>query len=238
MNARNLSLWALALALSGCDPSASDDLLVDREIGDAPVAEQKTDHLTIPFETFNADIGAAGLAETRKIFASAYGYRAYFGVNPPSTVDFSTHYVVFYSAGVKSTGGYRASIKRVQRSETGYTVFVTTSLESPGADCMVTMALTKPYALAKFRKPYPRPYYVRYYRSDTVRSCSTSTGPTCASNADCAAYSDYCDGCRCRAVSQSAPAPMCLGTIVNCFADPCLTKTAACVSGRCTVVAR
>lgn len=131
--------------------------------------------VTIAFTTFADDIGAVGQSETRRIVTTLAGYRSFFGHNAPSGVNFARDWVVFYSAGVKSTGGYGASIDNIGTSTSGRTLKVTTSLKSPGSGCAVTMALTKPYVLAKFRRPAPRPYYVSFYKDDVVYDCSGLT---------------------------------------------------------------
>ena len=58
---------------------------------------------------------------------------------------------------------------------------------------------------------------------------------TCTTDADCRLEADYCTGCDCRALSSSQTLPACPGPGVRCFADPCMTYTAACVSGTCSV---
>ncbi|HQY62385.1 MAG: hypothetical protein IPF92_18815 [Myxococcales bacterium] len=59
--------------------------------------------------------------------------------------------------------------------------------------------------------------------------------PGCVTDADCRLFSDYCTGCDCRALTQSAPDPTCAGPGVRCFADPCGNKVAACVAGACVI---
>lgn len=41
--------------------------------------------------------------------------------------------------------------------------------------------------------------------------------------------------CTCLSLSASDPKPVCDAGTANCFKDPCVGKTAACVSGSCTV---
>jgi hypothetical protein len=57
----------------------------------------------------------------------------------------------------------------------------------------------------------------------------------CKTDADCRTFSDYCTGCDCRALSNSAPPPVCEGPRVECFADPCMRKVAACENGACVL---
>lgn len=57
----------------------------------------------------------------------------------------------------------------------------------------------------------------------------------CATDADCRTFADYCTGCNCLALSSNQADPTCSGPGVRCFADPCLGKAAACVSGSCSL---
>jgi len=64
--------------------------------------------------------------------------------------------------------------------------------------------------------------------------CPRPASP-CRRDEDCKLLSDYCDGCNCRAVRTNQQLPHCSGRTVQCFADPCLQKKAACVNKRCAV---
>jgi hypothetical protein len=67
-------------------------------------------------------------------------------------------------------------------------------------------------------------------------SGSSAPGPArCAKDADCRLFSDYCDGCACRALAAGQGDPVCKGTIVTCLVDPCEGKQAACNAGTCAV---
>ena len=57
----------------------------------------------------------------------------------------------------------------------------------------------------------------------------------CHTDADCRTLSNYCGGCACDALAVGAKDPICNGMLVQCFADPCLDKTAACTAGRCAL---
>jgi PrcB C-terminal len=166
----------LSLAAAGCGGMDSGELIEDPAVDTD--AEGKADQGAIALTTVTDDIGSTGTKETRKVFTTAAAYKAYFGHAAPDTVRFSKEWVAFYSAGVERTGGYKASIERVALSNTGLTLKVTTSLSSPGPDCIVTQSLTKPYVLVKFKKPVPPPVYVKFYRDDVTRSCGP-TGPFC-----------------------------------------------------------
>lgn len=174
--------WVVALAatalVAGCggDAADGDELIEEGEVLEAQ-ADDKSDRAPLAFELFADEIGDRGTRETRRVFTTAASYRSYFGHAAPASVNFGREWVVFYSAGTKSTGGYKANISKIATSASGRTLKVTTALESPGADCRVTFALTKPFVLAKFRKPTPRPAYVSYYRDDTVKECEVA--PSC-----------------------------------------------------------
>jgi hypothetical protein len=56
---------------------------------------------------------------------------------------------------------------------------------------------------------------------------------SCTTAADCRLFSDYCTGCDCRALARGDKDPTCDGPGVRCVADPCMTKVAACVAGKC-----
>jgi hypothetical protein len=171
------ALCFLSLVLAGCSDGETD-VTEEGSVGDVSTdPDAKNDALTIPFTVFTDDTSAVGQTETRKLFTSASAYTAFFGHAPPSTVSFGSEWVVFYSAGVKPTGGYTASIARISRSSSGTTLKVTTSLESAGSDCFVTEAFTRPNVLVKFKRLSPRPSSVRFYRADTTHSCTEA--PTC-----------------------------------------------------------
>lgn len=77
-------------------------------------------------------------------------------------------------------------------------------------------------------------------RSDGVATCVPLTPPPpvgseCTSDSDCRAVDDYCTGCDCRALAPGERLPVCTHPGVRCFAQPCATKTAACVNGSCTI---
>ena len=60
-------------------------------------------------------------------------------------------------------------------------------------------------------------------------------GSECTTAADCRAYGLHCDGCTCVALPVGSVDPVCNGTQVSCFVDPCTGKTAVCTSGSCTI---
>jgi hypothetical protein len=74
-------------------------------------------------------------------------------------------------------------------------------------------------------------------RDGALRDGTASDGGAqCGRPSDCRLFSDYCEGCNCRALGVHDADPKCEGTIVTCFADPCMGKQADCSpAGRCVV---
>jgi hypothetical protein len=144
-------------------------------------ASEAADGPSIEFLVFTDEIGAQGQTETRSLIRSAAAYQAYFGHVAPSEVDFATMWVIFYSAGSRTTGGYSASVTKVIASEPGlpFTLKVTTSLKSPGKDCVVNPVITKAFVLARFKRPFQTATapVVRFYQDDTVANCGRPPSP-------------------------------------------------------------
>ncbi len=215
----------------GC--GASDSPLIEGtdEVG---AFDEKADHNGIIYVTpYHDDVGEAGEEETRKFVISAAAYRALFGHDAPG-IDFSREWLVFYSAGLEPTEGYRAKIPAMVQNPSGTTLKVVTSLESPGRNCNVADVETKPWAMVRFAKPaQTRLKYFRYVRQDTTTACVAP--PECKVDSDCQIVADYCTGCDCRALPSSDSLDACGGPGVRCFADPCLSKRPLCAAGKCVV---
>ena len=166
-----LFLWACGQMPA----SLEDDLVTDPVVLSAEVESDlgKADGIRLsPLSTARVP-ASVGTTETRKVFTTADSFRRFFGF--ATTVDFSRRWVVFYSAGIKPTGGYAASIPLVTVSASGRTLEVNTRLDSPGVGCPVTRAPTKPMVLASFARPSPQPGAVRYYKSDRkAPACNVS----------------------------------------------------------------
>lgn len=66
----------------------------------------------------------------------------------------------------------------------------------------------------------------------------TTTKPAgeCKTDGDCRLVSHYCTGCDCLSLPPGKDAPKCDGPGVQCVADPCMMKQAACRNGACTTV--
>src|SRR5206468_9592221 len=59
-------------------------------------------------------------------------------------------------------------------------------------------------------------------------------GNECKTDTDCQLVDDYCGGCHCLALAPGEKAPTCTDP-VQCLAEPCRLKTAACSNGNCVV---
>jgi hypothetical protein len=118
-------------------------------------------------------IGSAGERKTAVVIRSAAAYRAAFGHNAPESVKFNEgEVVIFYSDGVKPTGGYVASVVSVV--QIGRALTIATHLSSPGEGCITTDALTTPYALVKV-KPRGRTYNTRFQHLRSVDDCEPAS---------------------------------------------------------------
>ena len=78
----------------------------------------------------------------------------------------------------------------------------------------------------------------------TARPChvvdagSHDAGPTnCTTASQCRLFSNYCStaACTCDALGTGDPDPVCHGTTVTCFLNPCASHTVDCVGGSCVV---
>jgi hypothetical protein len=177
--------YTLVLVLAGCavEVAPPDDPVAYSEHG----LTQR-----IAFETLvdPNGIGNAGQTLTRIVITDARRYAALFGHAPPATVDFRNgDAVAFYGAGLKPTGGYEASIASIVRD--GKQLQITTQLVSPGTGCVVTQAVSKPFALVKFRRPV-RIKWLRFTHRDAVRDCEQDpcAGVRCPAGSFCEAVED------------------------------------------------
>jgi hypothetical protein len=178
-----LSLLA-AVGAAGCGSVPVED--VDQVTGSVPEAGALSSSGAISFETFDDDVGARAATETRALIRSRRAYQDFFGHAPPASVDFSRQWVVFYSAGTKSTDGYDASILALMRA--GGRLLVVTELVSPGNLCTVTQTVTTPHVLVKLAAQLGMSG-VDFRKKDTIDDCQVNpcaavlcpTGSTCDS---------------------------------------------------------
>ena len=151
MRARSLFVsLILSVSAVGCASDAADDDLV-AEVTEG-LDDAKADQADLPFTpveglTLRASIGTT---ESGRVIRSAASFKAAFGVAAPADIDFADEWLAVYSAGTRPTGGYAAKVTRVRLSDSGLTVKVSAELSTPGEGCVVTQALTKPVAIARF----------------------------------------------------------------------------------------
>lgn len=173
------SRW-LALAFVSfvaCADVGTDDDFVTDDVSETSVDDTKADQADLPFTvvtdlTLKASIGKT---EEGRVIRNAAAFKTAFGLNPPSSINFAHEWLAVYSAGVKSTGGYTAEILHVRLSDSGKSVKVTSKLTSPGADCIVTQALTKPVAIVKFAAQ-PGASTARFMKLAVTKSCGAVCG--------------------------------------------------------------
>jgi hypothetical protein len=146
----------------------------------------------VPFEDGAVDLGkadAVGLALTpivaeiapdrleeggTVVITSAESWQDYFGTAAPAAVDFDRQWVAFYGAGLRNTGGFSAEILAIHALPGSGGLVLETHHTSPGADCIVTQALTWPHALVAFDAPSPAPTWAAANHSEETRGCSGS----------------------------------------------------------------
>jgi hypothetical protein len=146
-------LAAIVLSLAAACAGAPDDGdLVSPDVTVSTVDDAKTDQADVAFTpvTGLSLRSSVGKTEEGRVIRSASSFKAAFGTAPPAWLDFDSEWLAVYSAGIKTTGGYTAEIQRVRLSDSGKSVKVTASLTSPGAGCLVTQSLTKPFAVVRF----------------------------------------------------------------------------------------
>jgi len=130
---------------------------------------------TVPFLTVD-DPQTFGMMYNRRIapldvlFTSDVQYKRFFGHSAPG-VDWTRERVVLYSAGQMSTGGFQATIRSIGFDPTTSELSITTLLEVPGPSCPVTLSLTTPYLLVKFRIPTTQPSTVAFTHLVVVEDC-------------------------------------------------------------------
>jgi hypothetical protein len=147
---RLFAVGALLLSSSmfvACAPEAPDGTDNEEES-----ARSDADALSVPFQKLSVTKSASPAGLT--VLKTKAQYKAFFGQNPPSSVNFNQSWVVHYSMGVRNTGGYKADIVNVDRTGTAANkhLTITTLDTSPGAGCPVTQSLTNPQVTVKINK--------------------------------------------------------------------------------------
>jgi hypothetical protein len=166
------------IAATGCGGDVGD---VNPDLGEGSgeterEVELKADRPDIPFQVVEG-IGlslAQKTAPRRMLFKTQSSFRNTFGFNAP--VDLARKWLLFYSAGSKSAGGYSADILRIRVSDSGNTLKITTRLTSPGATCAQSQAMTTPHLFVSFDKPASGPWATRVFSTAKTQDCSAPCG--------------------------------------------------------------
>jgi|GEM_PF-974385 len=85
------------------------------------------------------------------LFTSAAEFQSHFGVAPPASIDFSTHWAMYYSAGRRNLAGFDARITEVVDNTNELFVFY--ELQVPGEGCSVFDYTVPTWTLVSFPQP-------------------------------------------------------------------------------------
>jgi hypothetical protein len=151
--------------------------------------------------------------EVRRLITSARQYERLFGHTAPGDVDFAAgDAVVYYSAGLRFTGGFEATIQSIEL-RLGR-LHVTTRVSSPGENCIVTQALSHPHALVKLRRPRVL-FFVTFTSDDVVQDCEAPRScddVVCPLGQHCELVDVWCIRAPCPALPSCLPdTPFCGG---------------------------
>jgi hypothetical protein len=96
--------------------------------------------------------------------------------SPPALADETRlgEWLAYFGIGVRNTDGYGAELTIDAYLDWGGLIINTTE-SSPGDDCIVTQAITWPYAAYKFDIPSPRPYWYANDHESVVNKCGPDT---------------------------------------------------------------
>lgn len=242
-------VWALSAALlAACTNGANETHAI--AAADVTASEEALRKPQVEWQAFEDPQGtdAAGSKPMARLIRSESGYRRLFGHSSPG-IDFAQDVVVFYSAGEKSTGGYRADITAIEKH--GQRLTVTTQLTSPGADCVVTQALTIPSVLVRVHGAgYVRK--ARFEHTEQTSDCRATTpcggiaGIECPGMGTCDQDdpSDDCDpehGADCRMLCSCNVRALCIRGLVfdpspavcACVPDPNAVACGGFASDQC-----
>jgi hypothetical protein len=201
---------------------------VDDEKSDRPDLALTEIEFLAPLKVLETKVG---------IIKSKAQWVTVFGSAPPASIKWDRDWVAYYTAGAQTSGGYTAEITRVRLSDTGKTLKVSTQLNKPGNDCIVTLALTAPYKIVKFKKPTTSPGANRYFKSTVVYSCAPVCSGTTVSepvytpsgsgNEECEGTEEHCLTNDHTACPQLTPLPpnFCPGGTVRTGARRYITST-------------
>lgn len=180
------TLFTLGLFFTACAPGS--------DLGEVEDTEDRASALSVPFVELSVKKSPASNGLT--VLTKTSDYVAFFGEAPPSSVDFKKHWVLHYSSGVQSSGGYDANIASIERMGSGPNAHLVVGLEdvSPGPMCMVTMALTNPQTTVRIPKQN-KSITVDQKTTETITDCSEPdwcAAALCAPGATCDELQDAC----------------------------------------------
>jgi len=84
----------------------------------------------------------------------------------PPEINFEKFMLIAVFMGNKSTGGFNIQIERIIEKNEEISVYV--KEESPGKNCIVTMAFTQPYHIVKLEKKNKK---IKFYYKNTIKEC-------------------------------------------------------------------
>lgn len=211
--------FVFSSSIVGCAPESPDGTDDVEEEG----TRSESDALALPFVKLNVQKNPAPPGLT--VLKTKAQYKAFFGSNPPSSVNFNQSWVVHYSMGVQNTGGYAVDITKVQRTGTGANKKLTIStLDTvPGENCFVTQAFTNPQVTVKINKQTPSSILVEQDFQLETTDCSV---PNWCATALCG------PGQTCIEETDSCKASFCM--VAKCANGyECDDEAAACVPRKC-----
>jgi hypothetical protein len=227
----------LSFGLAGCGRDDIQDFL--GQVREWP-GRPDLGGAAIPFQTFEDGVGDQAAVERRVLIKTREAYQSLFGHAPPAGVNLPEDWVIFYSAGQRPTGGFKASLLHLVRVQTGSqtSLRAVTRLESPGKDCVVTDALTRPHVLVKF-KAQAGAQAIDFLRYDVTTACSDTTNPCaailCPAPSECVVLQTFPPQARC--VPPSPPVDAC-ATVRCAKGTHCEVKQVTCVRAPCPPVAQ
>jgi len=192
-----LAAGALALASLGACATIEDDAVEFADPAET-TDDGKADQPDLAVTVLEAPAPTRADAVAVGVIKSKAAWKQVFGAAAPSSIDFGTQWVAYYTAGHQATGGFAATIARVRLSDTGRTLRITTRLDQPGAGCAVTQAATSPYAVVVFARPASAPGANRYTAETRTVACTEDACPDGTIELE-DAYVDATDGKQCLA---------------------------------------
>src|SRR5262245_36398403 len=127
-------LRALVLALAACMAAPIGCAGDDSSSSSEDLTEIAFEQLAIQKEH-----APAGLTVLKRKAA----FTNFFGQPPPTDVNFTRHWVVHLSQGMKNTGGHAINVVKIEKTGSGSqrTLEVYGHATSPGPHCLVTQAI-------------------------------------------------------------------------------------------------